>query len=123
MIPQVYLAYLIVTVLVLGGVYVKGRVDGATVCDARVTELLAESATRERNAQQQAINATQALEIQRGKTEIKYKTLVREVEKVVERPVYANVCLDADGLRLANAALAGSSTASRVPADALPSAP
>lgn len=123
MIPQVYLAYLIATVLVLGGVYVKGRVDGASVCDARVTELLAESATRERNAQQQAINATQALEIQRGKTEIKYKTLVREVEKVVDRPVYSNVCLDADGLRLANAALAGSTPASRIPADALPPAP
>lgn len=33
--------------------------------------------------------------------------IIRENVKLVERPVYRNVCLDADGLRLANAAKNG----------------
>lgn len=123
MFPQIYLVYALVTVLILGGTYVKGRMDSASVCDARVTALMNESAERERHAQKQVIDATEQLETARAKTSIRYKTLVREVEKVVERPVYANVCLDADGLRLANSALAGSSAAPRVPANPLPSTP
>ena len=31
------------------------------------------------------------------------RTVVRETTKVVERPVYRNVCLDPDGVRLINA--------------------
>lgn len=35
------------------------------------------------------------------------KTIIREVEKVVERPVYRNVCIDDLGVSIANAAIEG----------------
>ena len=47
------------------------------------------------------------------------KTVVqREKQTIIERPVYSNVCLDADGLRLINAAKNG--TLSAKPADRVP---
>lgn len=111
--PQLYLYGLAVllTLGLLGGVYAKGRSDANANCDERVTALLAESLERERHAQQRAINATTQLEAARGRTEVKYRTITKEVERVVERPVYSTVCFDVDGVRLANAALAGSSSA------------
>lgn len=48
------------------------------------------------------------------------RTITREVDRIVERPVYRNVCLDADGLRAANAALAGASSAPGQPDSAVP---
>lgn len=35
------------------------------------------------------------------------RTIIREVPKIIERPVYYNLCLDPDGMRLANAAKSG----------------
>lgn len=45
------------------------------------------------------------------------KTIIRENVKIVERPVYRNICLDSDGLRNANAAKNG---APGKPADGVP---
>ncbi len=38
------------------------------------------------------------------------RTLRSEKDKIIERPVYINVCLDSDGMLLANAAKSGSYT-------------
>jgi hypothetical protein len=48
-----------------------------------------------------------------------FRTITKEVEHVVEKPVYRNVCIDPDGLRVANRAIAGGSAASG-PAPAVP---
>jgi hypothetical protein len=120
MFPQVYLGAGLIGLLMMGGLYLKGRIDGRTACNDRIAVMAAESMERERNAQQQALEASAQLEAARGKTAIKYKTIVKEVEKVVERPVYSNLCLDDDGLRLVNAALTGSATAAGQPVDTLP---
>lgn len=51
------------------------------------------------------------------------KTIIREIEKVVDRPIYRNICIDDAGLSLANAALAGkgaSSTDAKVQATDTP---
>ena len=44
---------------------------------------------------------------------VEYRTRWRTVETIVDRPVYRNVCLDDDGLRELNAAIAGDQPASR----------
>ena len=44
------------------------------------------------------------------KTEIRYVTTVKEVEKLVERPVYLERCMDDDGLRVLNAQILGTDT-------------
>lgn len=45
-------------------------------------------------------------------------TIIREREKIVDRPIYLAQCLDADGVRLANDAKNGRITSK--PVDALP---
>lgn len=45
-------------------------------------------------------------------------TIIREREKIVDRPIYLTQCLDADGVRLANDAKNGRITSK--PVDALP---
>lgn len=49
------------------------------------------------------------------------QVVVKEVERVVERPVYRNVCLDDDGLRILNSDIAAR-TSSGVASSAVPSA-
>lgn len=46
--------------------------------------------------------------------------LVKEIERVVEKPVYRAECVDADGLRIIAAALAGSAADPGEPAPAVP---
>ena len=41
--------------------------------------------------------------------EVRYETITKEVQHVVEKPVYRNVCLDDDGLRVIGDALAAAS--------------
>ena len=53
-------------------------------------------------------------------TEIHYVTTVKEVEKLVERPVYLERCMDDDGLRVLNAQILGTNPPG--PGPALPEA-
>ena len=55
-------------------------------------------------ARQQADAAAAAYEGQREAVRVQFQTITQEVQRVVERPVYRNVCLDADGLRQLRAA-------------------
>lgn len=72
-------------------------------------------------AQQAAAEAYQArtvelntiaaqLEQSRHDRKTVYRTITRDVEKVVTRDVYRNVCLDDDGVRAINDALAGANS-------------
>jgi hypothetical protein len=58
---------------------------------------------------------------ERDKAEIRteFITITEEVERVVEKPVYRDVCLDADGLRVLSDAIAGAGAAGE-PARAVP---
>lgn len=65
-------------------------------------------------------SAAEALEQKEASTAIRWRTVTKEVAHVVEKPVYRNVCLDDDGLRLI-AAEVGARSASQ-PAAAVPAA-
>jgi len=119
--PYIYLVYIALVVLVLGGTYMKGRLDGREICNNRIAEIQAESFNKERAAYARATQAAAELEDARSQTIVKYRTINKEVEKIVERPVYSNVCLDPDGLRLANSALRNPVPAE--PTDAVPGSP
>lgn len=77
--------------------------------------------------QQAAINAAIArantaeadLATERQKSHVVYQTITHEVDHVIDRPVYRSDCLDADGLRLVNAAFAGQAASAAVPASAV----
>lgn len=51
--------------------------------------------------------ATKGLQDDRAARKTKVKTIITQVEKIIEKPIYRNVCLDPDGLRCVNAALGG----------------
>ncbi|WP_180644649.1 hypothetical protein [Acinetobacter bereziniae] len=43
---------------------------------------------------------------------VKVETVTREVQKIIERPVYNNVCIDDDGLRIINSLITNDSNKS-----------
>lgn len=49
-----------------------------------------------------------------------YQTITQTVDRIVDRPVYRNVCLDDDGVRAINAAVRGSDGNPGEPAAAVP---
>jgi hypothetical protein len=57
--------------------------------------------------QEKAAAASAALEQTREQLNAKSQIITRTLTKVVTRRIYARACFDADGLRLANAALQG----------------
>lgn len=62
-------------------------------------------------------------ETAKAKRGVVYETITKTVDKLVDRPVYRNVCIDDDGLRQINAALAGHPAADPgEPAAAVPGA-
>jgi len=48
-------------------------------------------------------DAVKELENVRAQRKIIVRTVTRQVDKIVDRPIYSNVCLDADGVRSVNA--------------------
>ncbi len=123
--PSLYLYGGIVVLVVAAflGTYIKGRTDGRKICNDRIEALIIESTEREQAAMKQANDAATQLEHAHAKTEIKYRTITKEVEKVIDRPVYTGKCLDDDGLRLVNAALTRSSPFASKPTYPVPQPP
>lgn len=46
--------------------------------------------------------ASTGFEAKRNTNEVRYRTVTVTVEKIVDRPVYLNQCMDDDGLRIIN---------------------
>lgn len=65
-------------------------------------------------------SAAEALEQKAASTAIRWRTVTKEVAHVVEKPVYRNVCMDDDGLRLIATEIRA--RAASQPAPALPAA-
>lgn len=84
-----------------------------------------EAARLEHEAEVRRLNARTAQtasaghEADRERVRVEFQTITREVEIVVEKPVYRNVCLDSDGLRLIERAARGG-PATGEPGDAVP---
>lgn len=89
----------------VSGCLMYGRAEyrrGHAAATAEISRELAETARREA-AQQQAADA--AYQKHKAANAAAERMQYVEIEKIVERPVYRNVCLDADGLRELNAAI------------------
>lgn len=44
--------------------------------------------------------ASTQFEVKQNETKTEFKTIYRDVEKIVYKPIYANTCFDSDGLQL-----------------------
>jgi hypothetical protein len=67
-----------------------------------------------------ADTASASHEADRVEIRTEFVTITQEVERVVEKPVYRNVCIDADGLRQLERAIGGPARAASEPAPAVP---
>lgn len=118
--PYAIAGGVILAVAALGGAYVEGRVDGRHIEQA--AEKRADDAAQKVRDQLQGQIDQSALQHQA--TENQRQQSVREIdhekETIVERPVYTNLCFDADGVRLVQKAAA---TANGAGEPAAPSAP
>lgn len=90
--------------------------------DSAKTECLEAAEATRKAEEKKSGSASIARESDREKTRIVYRTITQSVDKIVERPVYRNQCLDADGLQLGNAALSGALTSAREPDRRVPAA-
>jgi hypothetical protein len=95
----------VITATVIG-IYRSGYSAGEAAVKLEWEE--ASRAQKEKEANQIKAAAA-ALEAERAKRKVVYRTITQTVDKIVERPVYRNQCMDDDGLRCVNAALRGES--------------
>lgn len=86
---------------------------------AREAERLEAAQETERLRARVADRAAQGAEADRASINTEFQTIYSEVEKIVEIPVYRNVCFDAAGMRALTNAL-GAGAAASEPAPAVP---
>jgi hypothetical protein len=122
MIPNPYLIIgLMVAALAIGaGGYAKGRIDGAAKCETRITKMKDDSQTRKDNEAAKANTAATDFEKDEAHAKVIYRDREKIVTKIVDRPVYRSQCFDADGVSVANSALAGTRAAPPQPDQPMP---
>lgn len=122
MIPEPY--KLLIIVLAIGGAFGYGDYYGRRMNNASWEAKYAaaqQEAALQYAAKVEAFNKL-ADDYERAKADRKvvYETITKTVDRIVDRPVYRNVCIDDDGLRQINAALAGKRADSSQPVAAVP---
>jgi hypothetical protein len=109
--PYGLLASVLVTIALIIGAYLYGEHNANVACDLRVQKIYADAAAKaetEKKAEEAKANtASTQLETKAAAAQVIYRTITRNVDRVVTKPVYSNVCLEPEGLAIANAALAG----------------
>ena len=76
----------------------------------------------ERLQRQNSNTAAVAHESDKVRIETEYRDVIKEVQRVVEKPVYRNVCFDPDGLSVIGDALARAYNDPGEPGNAVPKA-
>lgn len=74
------------------------------ICQGKIDKELKPYLDVEKKAQELANQAGEEYEESKEVERVKTETITREVQKIVERPVYINTCIDDDGVRLINEA-------------------
>jgi hypothetical protein len=98
---------LFIALLCAGLIFGAGwRVKGAFIAerDLAIAEAKEEFITVYKDAEK---GKADLLEKKLGELKANEKTIIREREKIVDRPVYRNECIDADGVRLIESARNG----------------
>lgn len=93
----------LVVVVILFLSYGKSKYDkGYNAATAKISAELAKSAEKQR---QQAHAISQEYQQEKAQREENERVRYVEIQKIVEKPIYHNVCLDDDGLRIINSAI------------------
>lgn len=73
-------------------------------CDARVEKVLKPYKDAEKAAQANANKVSEQHEEAKQAERVRTEIINTKVEKIIERPVYSDVCFDADGMSVVNEA-------------------
>ena len=73
-------------------------------CDGRVEKALKPYKDAEKKSQQKANEVSEQYEETREAERVKTEYITRDVQKIVERPIYINNCFDTDGVSAVNQA-------------------
>lgn len=101
---EIKLAEFLLALVLLIGCYFWVRHDA--VADYK-KEVAAEQAKSDKLQQAKYDDLAADYAILKAQRTTKYKTITKTVEKLVDRPVYKNQCIDTEGLEAANKALGG----------------
>lgn len=94
-----------VAAVVLFGAYFKGRFDERALCVDRINAEREAHYKQAMEEQQKAVTAATEWGKQIGKQRVVIKTVVKEVERLIESSPVDPVCFNDDGVRLVNSAI------------------
>lgn len=126
--PYLALFGAVLAVAILVAVYVAGRRDGRAIADGKQAAI-EQAVAAERKKNETAVAATDAAgAVKETDRQSLVREITRETHTITDRPVYRNVCVDGDGVRLIDRATlvanGGDPGASPVaPGDAAPAPP
>jgi len=84
--------------------------NAESVCNTKIQKLK-DDQQKALFKKQNTINKVSAdYEQLKSEQRVKVETVTREVQKIIERPVYHNVCIDDDGLRIINSLITDDSS-------------
>jgi hypothetical protein len=112
---------LAVLLAVLAAGSAAGWKTRAWKADADDRERIERQAKTEHVQREKVDAASSAFETSRAAEDVRERTVIKEVQRVVEKPVYRERCLDDDGLRIL-AADVDAANARRQPAPTVPAA-
>lgn len=76
--------------------------DAEQKCAAKIQKIKDEQQKALIDKQNKINKVSADYEQLKSEQRVKVETVTREVQKIIERPVYNNVCIDSDGLRSIN---------------------
>lgn len=119
--PRFWLGLALVAALAFthGFAYKAGRAAVRNAWDAEKLAISEAQAKITARRMDRIDTAAVALETDKAKIRTQFLTITKEVERVVQNPVYSDVCLDADGVRVVNASI-NPATAASQPTPAMP---
>lgn len=114
-----YIKIVLVAAVFFAGWTVNGWRLEASYKDAQLDAMVIMAEKRE---EAEAKNQTLSAELEKSRNEkrIVYRNVTQQVDRIIDRPVYRNECLDPDGLRAVNTALAGKAEAPSQPDKPMP---
>lgn len=91
--------------------HLSGKLQIAeSVCNAKIQKLKDDQQKALIKKQNEVNKVSADYEQLKSKQRVKVETVTREVQKIIDRPVYSNVCIDDDGLRVINSLITDDSS-------------
>lgn len=98
--PYLVLIGAVLALAIVAAAYVAGRRDGRAIADGKQAAV-EKAVAIERNKNEAAVAATDAASaVKETDRQSLVREITRETHTITDRPVYRNVCVDGDGVRL-----------------------